>query len=373
VLAVVALAGCQRAGEHRYREVSAQGVGPGGGLGFQQEGGEQEIPPLTWWEGCVTSIEAAPPSFDPAVGQGTEITVTLSQQAQLLLIRIVNSLDEQVKVLYAQSAQSGDTVVEWDGSDAQENQARYSIYLVDVCARDGQAQVIGSGQSEVILYRPKGGVSMQDADKYRNEDGEYIHSGDEWVAAGLVNPGDVVQVRFNGSPLNLADLTGEGVFRSQPFPEYSAGEHSVRITVYPLSVQASYNIDYTVYLNRIHFEDLVVFKDGEPVQHSYDYFVPADGEEVRLGFSLDAAEDALWLYAVQMHEDADPVVTRTTALGPHAGGEHYCFWDGKDDHGVLCIPGDYSLVVLAQPDVAAEVFSPAGIFITKRIELREGS
>jgi len=366
------LAGCQRPVENSYRDISALGVGPGGGLDFQREGGEEEIPPLTWCDGTVTAIESDPASFDPVVDQTVSLHVTLSQSASTLRVRVLNSLDVAVKTLYSQSAPSGENQFEWDGTDDGDETVRYSIYVFDVVAYDQSHQEIGSGQTEVITYRPKAGVSLQDADKYRNENSEYMHSSDEWVAAGLVNPGDAVSVFFDNQAWGLEDSETNGIFRSEPF-DYSAGQHTVKIRVFPRMTQTYYDLDYTVYLNRIHCTGLTVLLDEEPVEHEFTYFVPSDGEVVQVDYALDADELGAGMYVVLVPEDDDPVPMRTVDLGSQTAGQHSVTWDGKNDGGLLCPPGKYCITVVTELDPAASLLRPAGIFITRYIDLEEGS
>ena len=342
----------------------------GGGFGMMGEGGD-EIPPLCQYSGIITGIERTPSSFDPAKGQVSNIAVALSAPAANLTVRILNSLEEEVKVLYSGPAEETVPALSWDGTDSQGAQARYSIYLVDAVAMDESEQVIGTGQCDVITYKPKAGISMQDADKYRDAaTHEWLKSSDEFVAAGLVNPGDGVSVTFDGQPVALANNEPSGIFRSQPLP-YSAGYHSLNINVTPFGTQNSYDINWTVYLNQIESLGIIVLKDGEPVQHSFDYFIPADGEVARLDYSLDAAETDVRFYATHWPTDgSDPTNARTEPLGALPQGNHSYTWDGKDDEGALVRAGQYYLGVLAVPDIDSAVFRPAGIWVNAMIEVR---
>ncbi len=352
--------------------MSSTGIGQNPGAQLDRDNEEEEIPPLTWSDGTVTSLYCSPNAFDPVVGQTVTLHVTLSQSAFRLRVRVINSLDTVVKELSFQPAQSGESTFVWDGTDTQSQAVRYSIFRFDLVAYNNVMRPIGNGQTEVVTYRPKGGVSMQDADKYRNEDSEYIHSSDEWVAAGLLNPSDNVAIYYDNNPVALDDLSSSGIFRSDPFT-YSAGQHTVKIRVYPRMTQTYYDLDYTIYLNRIHCTGLWVLLDGDPVQHGFDYFVPEDDEVVQLNYSLDAAEDDVSFVALQVFEDAEPRIMRTVSLGSQSSGSHSYSWDGRNDNNLLCAPGKYCLMVIANPDMGASAFSPSGIFITKYIDIEEGS
>jgi len=233
-----------------------------------------------------------------------------------------------------------------------------------------QSQVIGTGRCDVITYQPKAGISMQDADKYRDPaTHEWLKSSDEFVAAGLVNPGDDVLVSFDGQAVSLANDEDNGIFRSQPLP-YSAGYHSLAINVTPYGTQNSYAINWTVYLNQIESLGIVVLKDGEPVEHSFDYFVPAEGEVARLDYSLDAGEVDVRFYALFLPPDeTDPVIVRSESLGQLGEGDHSYTWDGRDDEECLVGPGDYSMMLAAMPEVDSDIFRPAGIWVTGAIEV----
>ena len=213
---------------------------------------------------------------------------------------------------------------------------------------------------------------MQDADKYRDAaTHEWLKSSDEFVAAGLVNPGDGVSVTFDGQPVALANNEPSGIFRSQPLP-YSPGYHSLSINVAPFGTQNSYDINWTVYLNQIESLGIIVLKDGEPVQHSFDYFVPAEGEVARLDYSLDAAEVDVRFYAIYKPPDDEnpPFAVRTVSLGAQAGGQHSYTWDGKDDNGVTVATGEYSLELLASPELDSDVFRPGVIWTSAFIEVQ---
>ena len=352
--------------------MSSTGIGQNPGFQLNRDEEETEIPPLTWSDGTVTSLYATPNAFDPVVGQTTTLHVTLSQSAFRLRVRVINSLDTVVKELSFQPAQSGESTFVWNGTDTQSQAVRYSIFRFDLVAYNNVMLPIGTGQTEVVTYRPKGGVSLQDADKYRNEDSEYIHSSDEWVAAGLLNPSDNVAIYYDNSPVSLDDSSSYGVFRSDPFT-YSAGQHTVKIRVYPRMTQTYYDLDYTIYLNRIHCTNMRVLLNGDPVQHDFDYFVPEDDEVVQVNYSLDAAEDDVKFYVLRVIEDSEPVIVRTETIGSLAYGSHNYSWDGTNDDDLLCSPGKYCLMFLANPDLGATVFSPSGIFITKYIDIEEGS
>jgi flagellar hook assembly protein FlgD len=376
LIAAIALlaAACVKSTQSKYRDVStAPGVG-NNPPGFQQnlQGGEEEIPPLTWCDGAVTDISCDPRSFDPVVGQTSSLHVTLSQSAFRLRVRVLNSLNVGVKELNFQSAPQGESIFTWDGTDTADEAVRYSIYVYSVTAFNNQMREIGSGQTEVVTYRPKGGVSMQDADKYRNEDSEFIHSSNEWVAAGLNNPLDGVVVYYDNQPWSLENAASSGVFRSEPF-NYTPGQHTVKIRVQPHSTQTYYDLDYTIYLNRIHCTSLQVLLDGDPVEHDFTYFVPDDGETAQVNYALDAAEEDVSFIALQVFEDAEPRIARTESLGSQSSGSHSYSWDGNNDDSLSCPVGKYCLMVIANPDMGASIFSPSGIFITKYINIEEGS
>jgi flagellar hook assembly protein FlgD len=366
------LPSCNRAEQGSYREVSSVGFGaapPDNKLLYQR--GIGGIPSLTWFDGTVTAIADNPKSFDPVVGQTAGLTVTLSQAAILLRVSVLDSLNGTVKVLYNQQASSGVHNFSWNGKDNLGQNARYSIYVFSVVAFNNRMQEIGHGQTEVITYRPKAGVTIQDANKYVNANGEFDYSSDEWVAAGLANPGDNVQVLFDGMPRGLANNEPNGMFRSLPI-SYTPGAHTVKVTVFPRMTQTSYDIDYSVYLNRIYCTGLSVLLNGNPVGHNNTYFIPGSDENVKLDYALDAAEDGAFMYVSYMPPNgSDPILRRTIDLGAQTAGPHTVSWDGKDDLGVTCAPGKYSISVMTDVDPAAAQFRPSVIFITKFINLQE--
>ena len=366
------LPSCNRVEQGSYREVSSVGFGaipPDDKLLYQKSIGG--IPSLTWYDGTVVSLSCNPRTFDPVVGQTSTLSVNLSQAAIVLRVSVLNSLNGTVKVLYNQVAPAGTSTFVWNGKDSLGQNARYSIYVFSVVAFNNRLQEIGHGQTEVITYRPKAGVTIQDANKYVNAGGEIEHSSDEWVAAGLVNPGDNVQVLFDGIPRGIANFEDTGIFRSLPIA-YSPGAHTVKITVFPRMCQTSYDIDYSVYLNRIHCTGLSVMLNDVPVQHDFTYFIPGNGESVRLNYALDAPEDGAFMYVSYMPSTgSDPVLRRTIDLGTQTAGSHTVYWDGKDDLGVNCVPGKYSISVMTDVDPAAAQFRPSVIFITKFINLQE--
>lgn len=366
------LSSCNSVEQGSYREVSNISFGaapPDNKLLYQKSSGG--IPSLTWFNGSVSAISCNFKSFDPAVGQTSTLSVSLSQAAILLRVSVLDSLNGTVRVLYNQQAPAGTSNFTWDGKNSLGQNARYSIYVFSVVAFNNRMQEIGRGQTEVITYRPKAGVTIQDANKFVNANGEIEYSSDEWVAAGLVNPGDSVQLLFDGMPRGLANNEPNGKFRSLPIA-YTPGAHTVKVTVYPRMSQTTYDIDYSVYLNRIYCNGLSVLLNGIPVGHNNTYFVPGSGEYVKLDYSLDAAEDAAYAYVSFVPPNgSDPILRRTIALGAKAAGPHSVIWDGKNDMGAICAPGKYCISVMTGVDPAAAQFRPSVIFITKFINLQE--
>ncbi len=115
-----------------------------------------------------------------------------------------------------------------------------------------------------------------------------------------------------------------------------------------------------------------MLRDGVPVDPPRDYFIPAEGETVRLDFSLDADEDDVRVYVVYDPDDNETAGTavRVVNLGPLSGGVHSYEWDGRDDGGVIVQQGMYSFMVVAPTDPDSEVFVPASIFASRRIEVQ---
>ncbi len=333
---------------------------------------DEEIPPICWAEGIITGVLRNPPSFDPARTELSQITINLSQDADNLTVRILNSLSQEVKVLYSGSASTGAFHTTWNGTNSNNEQARYSIYLIDAVAKDAGGQVIGSGQCDLILYKPKAGISAQNADKFRDPNThEWLKSTDEFVGAGLVNPGDVVSVTFDSQDVSLANNEANGIFRSQVLP-YSPGYHTLNFQITPAGTMNPYNITWTVWLTQIEALGTTVLRDGIPVQPPRNYFIPAEGEEVRLDFSLDASEPDVRFYAVYDPPDdtTEGTIVRTVNLGSLGAGNHNYTWDGRNDQGFLAQRGQYSLVVIAPTDPASDVFVPASIFASRTIEVR---
>ena len=355
---------------------TAFGIGTGTGKGDRMEllGGEgEEIPPICWTDGVITGVLRNPGSFDPARGQVSTITISVSQDVPQLTVRILNSLEQVVRVLYTgpASAQVPLQTI-WNGTDTGGSQARYSIYLIDAVARDASSQVIGRGQCDVILYKPKAGISMQNADKFRDSETlEWLKSSDEFVAAGLVNPGDSVSVFFDNVQIPLANNEPNGIFRSQVLPYEVPGLHNLKITITPFGTQNSYDINWTVYLNQIEALGITVLRDGVPVQPPRNYFIPSEGETVRLDYSLDASEPDVRFLAVYVpYDGSDPVVVRDVTIGAQEGGVHSFVWDGLDNDGLPGLRGNYHPSVAAVPDLTSEIFCPGVIYASKIIELR---
>jgi hypothetical protein len=115
-----------------------------------------------------------------------------------------------------------------------------------------------------------------------------------------------------------------------------------------------------------------VLLNGNPVGHNNTYFIPGSGENVKLDYALDAAEDGAFMYVSYMPPNgSDPILRRTIDLGAQTAGPHTVSWDGKDDLGVVCAPGKYCISVMTDVDPAAAQFRPSVIFITKFINLQE--
>jgi len=148
--------------------------------------------------------------------------------------------------------------------------------------------------------------------------------------------------------------------------------HNLKITITPFGTQNSYDINWTVYLNQIETLGITVLRDGVPVQPPRNYFIPSEGETVRLDYSLDADEPDVRFFAVYDPPDntTEGTAVRTVNLGAKSGGQHSYAWDGRDNEGAFVQRGQYSLVVVAPTDPASDVFIPASIFASRTIEVR---
>ena len=143
------------------------------------------------------------------------------------------------------------------------------------------------------------------------------------------------------------------------------------MTITPFGTQNSYDINWTVYLNQIEALGITVLRDGVPVQPPRNYFIPSEGETVRLDYSLDAGEPTVSFFVVQATQEEEPKVVFASNMGSQNGGHHAVVWDGKDSSANLAPPGDYVLAIVAIAEANSDIFRPASIFAFKKVELRE--
>jgi len=202
--------------------------------------------------------------------------------------------------------------------------------------------------------------------------GEIPVSGDEFVVAGIVNPGDNINLFWDGSPLSISQLTVDGVFRSI-VPTYSSGTHDIQMRITPSGTQNTYTLSQSIRLNRIViFGAYAVGSNGQKVRDER-YFYPAQGERAHLDFNLEASEEIIGAVVFKLPIDmtVEPMPLRVDELGPKLAGQHFWEWNGKDDYGNLVAPSKYRLEIIILPDgTSTGAYAPSVLFVRIDFEVK---
>jgi flagellar hook assembly protein FlgD len=334
------------------------------------------MPPLCNPPESTAPISRYPASFDPYHNQVTTISVDFSSYlGQTGKVWMENAKGDSLVTLFEATLSGSPVQVSWDGKDSGGLTRRQGIYLIKAAIWDeGLSQWTQVGQCDTVIYRPKWGVTQYKPYKYTiPATDDTPVSGDDWVIAGMANPGDTIAVAFDDNPVSLAYLDPNGLFRSSPV-SYSPGTHSVAVSITPYGTQDPYLTTQSVYLNRIVVTAACAWINGACVR-SDRYFYPSQGETFKVWFILDASEPDARLGVSKKYTHISQIPTdhpheTLIGLGALGNGSHTAQWDGRDDQGNIVAPDNYVVEVLTFPDPSQATYSPTMLFTRINVEVR---